>query len=104
MQLVLLLKGHVTAGSDPFIYFGLFELDAASYFIFIVRDIAKPLPSADGLVRRMRGMVGAQLFHGEILILLGILIADSVTDKFDFCDAIEDACDGFGEFVECDCV
>ena len=49
-------------------------------------------------------MVGAQLFHGEVLILVGIFVADVVADGFDLCDAVEDVCDGIGQLVECDLV
>ena len=100
MQLVLFLKRHVTAGRKPSVDFGLFKLDAAGHLVFIIRYVTEAFPAADGLMRRMRGMVGAQLFHGEVFILSGVFVADGVADGFDLCDAVEDVGDGLGEFVK----
>ena len=102
VQLVLFLKGHVAAGSKPSVDFGLFELDAAGYFVFIIRNIAEALPAANGLMGRVRGMVGAQLFYGEVFILSGVFVSDGVADGFDLCDAVEDVGDGLGELVKRD--
>jgi len=98
----LFLTRHVAARRYPSVDFRLLKLHAARFIVFIERDVAEPFPAADGLVRRVVGMIGAQFLNGHVGVFPRAILAELFADGLDFRDAVKDVGDGLRQLVECD--